>query len=141
MARGTPDRPGLSLCLERTSGCCRGLAYRLAPATRDRDLEYLWGREMISCVYAPTWVEVVADNGKTIPALTWAANPDHIQYAGPRPVEEMAMVMAGGRGAYGTCRDYLADMLVEMAKLGEHDPFLERLLALIDERINSSEQS
>ena len=42
------------------------------------------------------------------------------------------MIMAGGCGKFGTCRDYLASTLAEMEKLGDHDPFLDELLALID---------
>ena len=76
MARGTPERPGLGMCLEPVAGAsCRGIAFRLASETRERDLKYLWSREMISCVYAPTWVEVATDCGRTLPALTWASNP------------------------------------------------------------------
>jgi cation transport protein ChaC len=138
MARGTPERPGLGMCLEPAQGRCRGIAFRLAPETRDKDLEYLWSREMISGVYAPTWVHVQADGGGDIPALTWAANPGHVQYAGPRPVEEMAEIMAGGCGKFGTCRDYLANTIAEMAKLGDCDPSLDRLLALIDARVSSA---
>ncbi len=133
MARGTPTRPGLALCLEPTDHGCRGIAYRLAPETRDADLQYLWGREMISGVYRPTWVNVVTDDGDAVTAITWVSNPDHIQYAGPRPADEMAMIMAGGCGTYGTCRDYLANTIAEMAKLGERDLLLERVLRLIDE--------
>jgi cation transport protein ChaC len=132
MARGTPDRPGLALCLEPTAGNCRGIAYRLAPESRESDLAYLWQREMVSGVYRAAWIDVVADDGSRVTALTWLANPGHIQSAGPRPAEEMAKVMAGGKGKYGTCRDYPANTIVEMAKLGERDPFLERVLELID---------
>ena len=44
----------------------------------------------------------------------------------------MARVMAGGKGKYGTCRDYLANTIAEMAKLGERDPLFDEVLSLID---------
>ena len=51
--RGSQERPGLGLCLEPGKGSCRGIAYRLSPETRDKDLQYLWDREMTSGVYHP----------------------------------------------------------------------------------------
>lgn len=133
-ARGTPERPGLGLCLEPADGTCRGIAYRIKPETRDQDLAYLWDREMGSGVYRPTWVELEATDGKPIRAITWVADPEHYQYAGARPAEEMAMIMAGGKGVYGNCRDYLANTIREMKKLGDNDPLLDQVLTLIDAR-------
>ena len=45
--RGTQERPGLGLCLEPVKeGICIGIAYRISPDTKDKDLRYLWDREM-----------------------------------------------------------------------------------------------
>lgn len=131
-ARGTLERPGLGLCLERAEGECRGLAYRLATETRDRDLDYIWDREMRSGVYRPTWVNLTLKDGSPLGALTWVVNKSHGRYAGPMPAEQMARVMAGGEGRYGTCRDYLANTIAEMAKLGQRDALLDDVLARID---------
>ena len=43
--RGTPERPGLVLTLER-GGCCRGIVYRVAPKNARATWDYLWEREM-----------------------------------------------------------------------------------------------
>ena len=44
--RGTPERPGLSLGLDR-GGSCRGLAFRIAEPNRDATAAYLEKRELI----------------------------------------------------------------------------------------------
>ena len=100
----------------------------------ESDLDYLWGREMGSGIYIPTWVQVKFDDdeGTKKIALTFVVDKDHVQYAGPMPVEQMAAYMSGACGKYGKCRDYLANTIDAMAKMGDSDPMLDDLLALID---------
>src|SRR3954471_6188497 len=51
--RGTPERPGLVLGLDR-GGACRGIAYRVAAAERAATLAYLRAREQQNNVYRET---------------------------------------------------------------------------------------
>src|SRR6201986_2319457 len=48
--RGTPEKPGLVLGLDR-GGACRGMAFRVAAAQRSSTVEYLRAREQTTNVY------------------------------------------------------------------------------------------
>jgi len=131
-ARGTPENPGLGLCLEKGSGECRGIVYRLRSQNEARDWQALWDREMNSGVYRARWLGLQTENLGAITALTFTVDPAHRQYAGAMPIEDMAAIMAGARGKYGRCRDYLAETIREMSHLGVSDPHLSALLDLVD---------
>ena len=52
LGRGTPDRPGLVLGLDR-GGTCRGVAFRIAAAAVDEELDLIWRREMVDRLLHP----------------------------------------------------------------------------------------
>ena len=109
-----------------------GIAFKISPKTRDKDLKYLWDREMTSGVYLPKWISVELDDGSELKTLTWVVNKFHGRYAGPMSPWEMAKIMAHSKGEYGTCRDYLVNTINEMAKIGERDAELNEVLELIE---------
>ena len=131
-ARGTPDNPGLGLCLEDCSGACRGVAFRLIEDDVEAAWERLWEREMGSGIYRPVWVSLESEDHDRIVALTFVVNREHPHYAGPMPSDRMADIMAGAKGSYGLCRDYLAGTIEEMRKLDVSDTELEELLSRVD---------
>ena len=131
IGRGTLEFPGLGCCLVPGEGLCRGMAYSLAMDTLDADLDYLWNREMGSGVYLPTWVELILENKSRKMALTFVIREGHVQHAGPMPPEHMAEIIGKAEGENGKCKDYLENTLREMARLGERDELLEKVMSLI----------
>lgn len=128
--RGTPEAPGLGLGLE-PGGACEGILYRLSQSSQDAGMEAIWSREMLSDVYEPRWLPVRTSSGIR-QALCFVTNPAHQQYAGPLDGDAAARIIAGARGAKGTCRDYLAEAVAALARYGVSDPYLDDLLARVD---------
>ena len=139
-ARGTPERPGLGLGLEARPGArCGGVALRIAGATEAADLERLWAREMYSAVYRPAWVPLLPagtpdeTDPAPIAALAFVADPDHPQYCPPLSEIQKARIVAGASGQFGSCRDYLENIVDHLAEAGEPDGELEALLRRVRE--------
>jgi glutathione-specific gamma-glutamylcyclotransferase len=125
LGRGCPERPGLVLGLER-GGCCRGVAYHVAPDCALEELDIVWRREMISDAYVPRWVAVRTPMA-TVRAITFTINQAHERYACKLSDEEAAQAIAGASGFLGACADYLINTVDHLAELGIHDRPLERL--------------
>jgi cation transport protein ChaC len=123
--RGTPERPGLVLTLER-GGSCRGLAFRLAGSTTRRELLALWGREMSLRSYHPRWLDFHA-GGDRFPALAFIANRACSGYAGRLPVETVVQSIATARGKYGSSAEYLFQTQATLETHGILDARVKRL--------------
>lgn len=130
--RGTPERPGLMLALE-PGGSCHGVAFRVAAAEADTELQSVFLREMFSSSYHPRWVRLRLA-GRSVPAITFVANHDHPNYAGAVPFEEAAGYIAQASGKFGPCRDYLVNTVRHLDELNISDRRMHRLLALVEAR-------
>jgi glutathione-specific gamma-glutamylcyclotransferase len=116
LGRGSLERPGLMLGLDR-GGSCRGLAHRIAAAEVESELTILWRREMTSGAYRPHWVTVEQGDVR-IRALTFVANREHARYAGKLPVDEVVMRIASAEGQIGSNRHYLYKTVEHLDQLG-----------------------
>ena len=123
--RGTPERPGLVLGLDR-GGSCRGLARRLPPEALAAAIDRLWAREMAGQVYDMTPVTVATPQGK-VAAHAFTVRRDNLDYAGRLSFERVAEIVSLAAGGRGTGRDYLANTVRHLDELGIRDKLLHRL--------------
>lgn len=128
--RGTRERPGLVLGLDR-GGSCVGLAFRVPLALRDEVLAYLRGRELVTSVYLERTLPVRLDSGGTVDAVTYVVDRAHEQYAGRLEPVEAARAVRGAVGKSGVNEDYLASTLTHLSALGIRDRWLEEVGAIV----------
>ncbi len=122
--RGTQDKPGLVLGLDR-GGSCIGVAYRVADERRDDVLAYLRAREQVTAVYVEVKRPVILlESGRRIESVCYIADRQHAQYAGPLPVERLAEIVLRGVGSSGENPEYVANTVNHMKEMGLHDPLL-----------------
>ncbi|MDP3897147.1 MAG: gamma-glutamylcyclotransferase [Mesorhizobium sp.] len=124
--RGTPERPGLVLGLDR-GGSCLGLAYRVPGELQPEVVGYLRERELVTRVYLERTLPVRLDGGETVAALTYVVDRAHPQYAGHLDPAEAAAAVAGAVGVSGRNEDYVLNTLTHVHALGIRDHWLERV--------------
>jgi glutathione-specific gamma-glutamylcyclotransferase len=126
--RGTGEKPGLVLGLDR-GGSCRGLAFRIPCAEIVPALDYLWEREMSGGgVYEMRTVPVaLIGTGTRLKARTFTVRPMHPWYAGRQPLDDAARLILQGVGCRGSCRDYFYNTIRHLETLGLADGPLHRL--------------
>jgi cation transport protein ChaC len=124
--RGTPERPGLVLGLDR-GGVCRGLAFRVAAAHAAETIAYLRAREQATAVYLERHLAVRLDDGRRVKALVYVADRKHLQYAGRLPPERIFELVRDGRGGSGENPDYVLRTHEHLRRMGVFDPVLAEL--------------
>lgn len=124
--RGTPERPGVVLGLER-GGSCVGVAYQLRHETRRHSIERLYEREMLNAVYVPTLAAVTLAGGQQVRALTFVANRTSDAYQRLTESEVLAR-LSGCFGQRGANREYAVNTHQSLQARGVHDPRLARLV-------------
>jgi cation transport protein ChaC len=126
LGRGSPDKPGLMLGLDR-GGSCIGVAHRIAAKDVSSELAILWYREMLSGAYNPRWLTAdIAEHG-SVKVLTFVINRANPRYEHRVPEEDMARRIAVSEGILGTNRDYLYRTVRQLRELGVADGPMHRL--------------
>ncbi|WP_367717734.1 gamma-glutamylcyclotransferase [Nitratireductor sp. GISD-1A_MAKvit] len=126
--RGTPDRPGLVLGLDR-GGSCLGLAFRVPGELKNEVVAYLRERELVTNVYLERRVGARLENGQLVEALTYVVDRGHGQYAGRLDVEHAARQVSASIGQSGPNVDYVRNTVEHLKALDIRDHWLEAVAA------------
>jgi cation transport protein ChaC len=130
--RGTPEKPGLVLGLDR-GGACRGIAFRVAAEQRDHTIEYLRGREQTTNVYREVMRSVWLENDarQRVSALAYVVDRGHVQYAGRLSLAEQLRYVQQGHGRSGNNRDYVLSTVKSIEAQGFRDGQLHQLALML----------
>ena len=124
--RGTPERPGLVLGLDR-GGACRGIAYRVAAAERTATVVYLRAREQVTSVYRECTRPIQLADDRRVPALCYVVDRGHVQYAGRLTLDQQLHHVRQAHGRSGANRDYVVATVRVLEELGYRETELHRL--------------
>jgi glutathione-specific gamma-glutamylcyclotransferase len=128
--RGTPEKPGLVLGLDR-GGRCHGVAFRVAAAEAEETVRYLREREQVTSVYLERRLPVQLGDGERVPALAYVVERRHPQYAGRLAREELLRLVRQGVGVSGANPDYVRSTHRHLLEMGVTDPVLAHLAAAL----------
>lgn len=130
--RGTLERPGLVLGLDR-GGACEGMAFRVPAADAAATTRYLRAREQVKGVYREVHlpVELIKGARREVQAVAYVAERAHPNYAGQLPLAVQARLIHGAKGLSGANLDYLISTLRHLQELDIRERELERLLTVI----------
>src|SRR5882757_243368 len=130
--RGTPEKPGLVLGLDR-GGACRGIAFRVAARLRDDTIVYLRGREQTTNVYREVMRSVWLENEarERVAALAYVVDRGHVQYAGRLSLSEQFRLVQQGHGRSGNNRDYVLSTVAAIEAQGFRDAQLHQLALML----------
>ena len=130
--RGTPERPGLVLGLDR-GGACKGVAFRVAPDKAETTIAYLRAREQVTMVYREIGVRARLTDGREVRALSYAVDRTHLQYAGALDLPAIERCVHQGVGVSGANPDYVRQTHRHMVEIGIKDA----TMAAIVERLQT----
>ena len=130
--RGTPEKPGLVLGLDR-GGACRGIAFRVAASLRNDTVEYLRAREQTTHVYREVMRSVWLENEarERVSALAYVVDRGHVQYAGRLSLAEQLRYVQQGHGRSGNNRDYVLSTVKAIEAQGFRDAQLHQLAVML----------
>jgi cation transport protein ChaC len=130
--RGTPEKPGLVLGLDR-GGACRGVAFRVEAGLRDTTVDYLRSREQTTNVYREVMRSVWLENEarQRVSAMAYVVDRGHVQYAGRLSLTDQLRFVQQGHGRSGNNRDYVLSTVKSIEAQGFRDAQLHQLAAML----------
>jgi len=133
--RGTAERPGIMLSLDR-GGACRGVIFRLPEGRQREELLNIIRREMpirwqnVSV----RWMTVRTERGP-IRAIGFPISRHSPVYLPDLTEETVVNALATAAGERGSMAEYLASTVAHLEERGIHDAYLWRLQRLVAEAI------
>jgi glutathione-specific gamma-glutamylcyclotransferase len=133
--RGTPEKPGLMMALDR-GGQCQGKILQVPAQQIEESMGKLFRREMSVKPYSnrARWLSA-ATSGGTVRAIGFVMDRQSPRYSGRLALEEVADVLSTAAGHWGSGAEYLYNTVSHLEEYGIHDRYLWRLQALVAERI------
>ena len=122
--RGTEQKPGLVLGLDR-GGSCRGVAFRVAPQSWEAVVDYLRERELMTHVYKERTLPATLRDGRRVTTLAYICDRAHHQFAGSLSVDEAASTVSSAVGRSGHNMEYVRNTLTHLREMGIRDHWLE----------------
>jgi len=135
--RGTPERPGIMLSLDR-GGACKGVAFRLPPDAMRENLQKVLRREMplkwerVSA----RWMTVRTDDGP-VRAIGFPISRKNAAYLHGVTPEEVVHALATAAGERGSMAEYLHSTITHLQERGIHDKYLWDMQEAVAQRIEA----
>ena len=124
--RGTPERPGLVLGLDR-GGSCKGVAFRVRSDRAEATIAYLRAREQVTMVYREIVLRAALADGREVRVLSYAVERTHPQYAGALGLPALERFVGQGVGVSGANPEYVRQTYRHMVEIGITDAVLDAL--------------
>jgi cation transport protein ChaC len=115
--RGTPLAPGRVVTLvSALEDSCVGVAYRLFPERAESVIDELDFRERAGFVRTP--VRLIREDGASLDAFTYLADPENPYFLGDAPLFELAAQIAERSGPSGANSAYVFELARALRELG-----------------------
>lgn len=133
--RGTPDRPGVMLSLDR-GGSCKGVAFRLPRDEMRENLKKVLRREMPLKWdrIAARWMKARTEDGE-VRALGFPMSRSSDAYLPGLTTEQIVDALSTAAGERGSMAEYLHNTIVHLEARGIHDSYLWSLQDAVARRI------
>lgn len=128
--RGVPGAPGRVVTLvAEPNAQCWGLGFRVDATRAAEVIATLNEREKGG--YEQLLLDAQLDDGRTIRARTYVAQPSNPNYLGPAPLSAIAAQVRSARGPSGDNIEYVMQLQRALTALDLRDEHVEALVALL----------